>query len=233
MRPGEPIARARRAVSAERARSSTIVQVTNLGITVKDSPQSTLVFVTRLDNGQPVAGARVSIVNTRTSSSGGHDRRDGVALAPALPLRKPDDWYELSFLVTAEKDGDVAYVGSDWNEGIQPWDFGHTYQLWEATDILRGSVFTDRGVYKPGEDVHVKAIVRADTPNGVRLLPAGIDARRQRHDSRNREVDRRTLTMNRWSSAEWTWTVPADGTLGTYTIEALRAWIAGGRAGND
>jgi hypothetical protein len=30
----------------------------------------------------------------------------------------------LRFIVTAEKDGDIAYVGSDWNEGISPWDFG-------------------------------------------------------------------------------------------------------------
>ena len=35
---------------------ASVVQVTNLGITVKDSPQNTLVFVTRLDNGAPVPG---------------------------------------------------------------------------------------------------------------------------------------------------------------------------------
>ncbi len=135
-------------------------------------------------------------------------------------MRKPDDWYELSFVVTAEKDGDLAYVASDWNEGIRPWDFGSSYALWEATDILRGSVFTDRGVYKPGEDVHVKAIIRADTPTGVRLLPAGSPLDIKVTDNRNREVDRRRVTVNRWSSAEWTWTVPAGGTLGNYTIEA-------------
>jgi len=54
-----------------------------------------------------------------------------------------------------------------------PWDFGQPMNLLEATDILRGSVFTDRGVYKQGEEVHIKAIVRADTPNGVRLLKSG------------------------------------------------------------
>jgi hypothetical protein len=69
--------------------------------------------------------------------------------------------------------------------------------------------------------VHVKAIVRTDTPNGIRLLPAGsaIDIRVE--DSRSREVDRRTVTLNRWSAAEWTWTVPADSTLGNYSVRAL------------
>ena len=147
--------------------------------------------------------------------------RDGIALAPALPLRPPDNWHELSFIVTAEKDGDFAYVASDWNEGIMPWEFDVPFQLWESTDILRGSVFTDRGVYKPGEPIHVKAIVRSDTPNGMRLLPAGSALDVRVHDSRNREVDRRTITINRWSSAEWTWTVPADATLGNYRIQAM------------
>ncbi len=126
VRPGEPIPMSERAVPADRGDRSTIVQVTNLGITVKDSPQSTLVFVTRLDNGEPVpARDRHDRQHGEQANSGAaRPDRDGVALAPALPLRKPDDWYEFSFLVTAEKDGDVAYVGSDWNEGIMPWDFG-------------------------------------------------------------------------------------------------------------
>jgi len=215
--PGEAI---ERSVPIELTRA-TIVQATNLGISVKDSPQSTLVFVTRLDNGEAVADANVAIVNTGNREVWrGRTGRDGVAMAPALPLRDPSRWYELSFLVTAEKDGDLAYVASDWHEGIMPWEFGHTFQLWEATDILRGSVFTDRGVYKPGEEIHVKAIVRADTPTGVRLMPEGSAVEIRVHDSRNKEVDRRTIQLNRWSSAEWTWIVPAEATLGTYRIQA-------------
>ena len=41
------------------------------------------------------------------------------------------------------------------------------------------------------------------------------------HDSRDREVDRRTITVNRWSSVEWTWRVPADAALGSYRIDDL------------
>lgn len=216
---GEPIPQSKPVVHDER---STIVQVTNLGISVKDSPQSTLVFVTRLDNGAPVADARVTVLSLENKQLWrGTTGRDGVVMAPALPLRDPDDWYQLSFVVTAEKDGDLAYVASNWNEGITPWEFGTGYGLWEATDVLRGSVFSDRGVYKPGEEVHIKAIVRADTASGIRLLPAGSTLDVRVHDSRNKEVYRGSLTINRFSSAEWTMTVPADATLGTYSIEAM------------
>ena len=70
-----------------------LLQITNLGVSVKDSPQSTLVFVTRLDTGVPVPDARVAIVDaaTRTRWRGTTDR-DGVALAPgagAAPVLRP------------------------------------------------------------------------------------------------------------------------------------------------
>ena len=72
-------------------------------------PQSTLVFVTRLDNGEPVADARVSIVNLENKQLWrGATGKDGVVLARDAAARRRR-LCELSFVVTAEKDGDVAY----------------------------------------------------------------------------------------------------------------------------
>ncbi len=230
---GQPIPQAR---AVSQPDHSAVVQVTNLGITVKDSPQSTLLFVTRLDNGDPVAGARVALVNRQNAELWhGTTNRDGIAMAPALPLRPPgnrapvdtseDAWRiaDFWFLATAQKDGDLAYAASDWNEGIEPWTFGLGYDLWEATDILRGSVFTDRYLYRAGEDVRVKAVLRSDTPTGVKLLASGATLDVRVRDSRNREVDRRSVTVNRWSSAEWNWTIPSEATLGNYSIEVMPA----------
>ena len=68
--------------------SGTLLQVTNLGVSVKDSPQTTLVFVTRLDNAAPVEGAAVAIVDTANRERWrGTTDRDGVAIAPAMALR--------------------------------------------------------------------------------------------------------------------------------------------------
>src|SRR4030095_8864521 len=113
VKEGEVLPRTHRFGTEPSTRAS-IVQVTNLGLTVKDSPQNTLVFVTRLDTGAPVPGANVSIVRTDNSTFWrGTTGADGVAMASSTPLRHPDNWYEFSFIVTAEKDGDVAYVGSN------------------------------------------------------------------------------------------------------------------------
>lgn len=218
IQPGETIPRSRSRYADDRP-IATIVQTTNLGITVKDSPQNTLVFVTRLDNGDPVAAADVSIVRLDNSVAwSGRTNADGIALAPALQLRDARRSWEMKFIVTAAKDGDVAYVGSDWNEGIEPFMFGHRYDLGEAQPLLRGTVFSDRGVYTLGEEVHVKAILRRDTPNGVQLIATGTPLHVLLKDARDKVVDRRTVTMNAWSAAEWVATLPADGSLGNYQL---------------
>jgi uncharacterized protein YfaS (alpha-2-macroglobulin family) len=201
---------------------ASVVQVTNLGITVKDSPQNTLVFVTRLDNAVPVSGAQVSIVTLDGHTFwSGTTGADGTAMAPQSRLRDPEDWSKFAFIVTAEKDGDVAYVGSDWNEGLIPWEFGMPFNLDEADPLLRGTVFTDRGVYKLGEEVHLKAVLRYNAPAGVQLLPEGTPVSIQVRDARNQLVDDRVVKANAWSTAEWTMTVPVAGSLGNYQVSAL------------
>jgi alpha-2-macroglobulin len=223
---------------------ATLFQSTNLGLSVKDSPLNTVILVTTLDTGVPVAGANVSIRTTdnKVFWSGTTDAR-GLATATGTKLRikkrpeptsprdpntmEPEDDYEywrafgdLHFVVTAEKDGDVAYVASDWNEGVTPWDFGLNFSPEEVHALLRGTVFTDRGVYKLGEEVHAKFVVRSDTPAGMQLLPAGTKVDAVLRDSQNKEIDKRAIVLNEWSSAEWIFRVPADGALGPYTIDA-------------
>jgi uncharacterized protein YfaS (alpha-2-macroglobulin family) len=222
---------------------ATLVQVTNLGLSVKDSPQNTLIFVTRLDDGKPVAGANVSIrkMDNTVFWSGTTDA-SGLALTPRTDLRRgkkekkaeggedneeEENWWQLvsalKFVVIAEKDGDTAYCASNWNDGIQPYEFDTNFNLEEAEPLLRGTIFTDRGVYKPDEEVHAKVLLRTDTPNGIELLPAGTKVDIRTTDSRNQEVDKRSVTLGEWSSGEWTWTIPDDGSLGEYYIHATVA----------
>jgi uncharacterized protein YfaS (alpha-2-macroglobulin family) len=230
---GKSIDAAPRATQPLRA---SIVQVTNLGITVKDSPHNTLVFVTRLDNAAPVAGAKVSVVAKDNSIYwNGTTNADGVAMGPGIPhfgrreAQAPEhesqdeyaEWQRPDFIVLAEKDGDVAYVANNWNEGIEPWEFGGQFNRAESEPMLRGTVFSDRGVYKLGEQIHFKAILRQNTPTGIELLRRGTSLYVSLRDSNYRLVDERTVTVNEWSSAEWEVALPADGALGNYSVRAV------------
>jgi uncharacterized protein YfaS (alpha-2-macroglobulin family) len=226
---GSPIERAK---ASDQPRRASIIQVTNLGISVKDSPQNTLIFVTRLDNAAPVAGAKVSVVTWDNSLFwSGTTNADGVAIGPGAPRRersyeredddKENPWYRVDFLVMAEKDGDVGYVASNWNEGIDSWEFGIPYNREQAEPMLRGTVFSDRGVYRLGEEVHFKAILRENTADGIRLLKEGTSLLISLRDSQYRLIDERTVKVNGWSSADWTVRLPQDGSLGNYSVRAI------------
>ena len=252
VKDGQTIPRSSRAYDYTEPRAS-VIQVTNLGISVKDSPLNTLIFVTRLDTAQPVEGARVAIRSLDNAVFwSGVTGQNGIAIAPNTVLRlreaekeanesksernigeliEPEteedeeedlwfNWWGFKFLVTAEKDGDLAYVGSDWTEGLESWSFGLEYDLSEARSLLRGEVFTDRGVYKLGEELHLKAILRSDTPQGMRLLAAGSTVTLDLRDSQGRRIQRRTLKLNEWSSAEAAMRIPLEGALGNYQLSA-------------
>src|SRR5439155_517186 len=166
-------------------------------------------------HGPQVAG---EVLRPRSRAPG--DGAPPAAVAPALPLRGAGRSWAFRFLVTAEEAGDVAYVGSDWNEGIEPWSFGSPFDLGEAKPLLRGSVCSDRGVYKLGEEVHLKAILRSDTARGIVLLPAGTKVDLSLKDSQGDERDKRTVALGEWSSAEWALTLPAEAPLGRYQVSA-------------
>lgn len=244
VRDGAAIPKSRYAWEAPQTRA-TVVQVTNLGINVKDSPENILIFVTALDTAAPVEGAVVKIRSRDNKVVWtGVTNRDGLALGPknrlrlALPPRSEDerdlvdreeeeeeedpwyDWYGLLFVVTAEKNGDIAYVGSDWHQGLSAWEFNLNYDVAEATPLLRGEIFTDRGVYRIGDEVHFKAILRNDTAEGMKVFPAGTEATVTLRDVNGKRVDRRQLRLSEWSSAEWTFRVPEGSALGEYSVAA-------------
>ena len=138
------------------------------------------------------------------------------------PLRDADDWWKFAFIVTAEKDGDVAYVGSDWNEGIQPWDFGVPFNLNEAIAApARHGVHRSRRVQARRRG----ARSRRSCAQRARRHPAAAARARAVfvtvRDGQNRVVDERTIKVNAWSSAEWTLTLPAEGSLGNYSMRVM------------
>ncbi len=96
----------------------------------------------------------------------------------------------------------------------------HRFDLAEAQPLLRGTVFTDRGVYKLGEEVHFKAVLRSDTPKR-HAAPARRDEGRDRRPRQPRQGSRPAHASRSTNGAARSGRgVPADGPLGTYTIFA-------------
>ena len=161
-----------RAANSHWTRSHTTVVVTDLGITTKKYPNGMDVWVTSLSAARPVAGATVRAVthNNQILAEGETDA-DGIARL-RYSDRNPDGG---PWLVTAETPDDLSY--------LRPGD-----RQWVLDDVDSGGkahprtydvmLYTERGVYRPGDTIHLTGIIRDGRGLTPEAFPLEIGVRR-------------------------------------------------------
>jgi uncharacterized protein YfaS (alpha-2-macroglobulin family) len=153
------------------------LQVTDLGITVRYGFNKTAALVTRLSTGEPVENALVRLLNPAevenedTADLGalagfgsGLTGKDGLAVIPtpaeALRNNTKAEWGYKAPYVMAEKDGDRAIFSPSTHNH---WAFGVDYQRPQRAEEIAAVtfMFTDRGLYKPGETLTFRGVDRS------------------------------------------------------------------------
>ena len=153
----------------------TTALVTNLGVHFKLGRENAVAWVTTLDKGQPVAGARV-----RVSSCDGRElatattNADGVAqlsgLSPEPPACQGEGEWRNAYFVSARAGDDLAFAWSDWQRGIEPWRFNVPTSSEARADEVAHTIF-DRTLLRAGETVSMKHLLRAQGSRGFALPP--------------------------------------------------------------
>ena len=199
-----------------------LIQLTDLGAVWKRAPGETLVHVFSMQTGHAVPGAKLRLLGPKDEPLGsGTTDQHGLARLPApeqatlIEVRTDDDAHLIAF-----KNGsfgiDLARVD------VQ---FDHEGEDLSA-NRLRAMLLTERGVYQPGEIVHLKGIVR-DWSAGKSRIPAGTKGRVVVTDARDREFATRTITVSEHGSFAEDIQLPA-GVVGTFN-----ASIRFGKLGED
>ncbi|MBX3668080.1 MAG: alpha-2-macroglobulin [Rhodocyclaceae bacterium] len=146
--------------------------VTNLSVHFKRGRESSLVWVTRLQDAGPVEGARVRINDCNGNRYWeGRTGADGSArVDETLPI--PDHAYNCPYLVTARHEGDMGLVLSSWNQGIQPWQFNLPVE-WRERSTSAHTV-TDRPLFRAGETLSMKHFLRRRTSKGFAAVTENL-----------------------------------------------------------
>ena len=149
--------------------------VTNLGVHFKLGREGSLAWVTTLDKGQPVAGARVRVSDCHGKElASAQTGDDGVArfsagqVASEPPECSGDDGWRNAYFVSARSGDDMAFVWSDWQRGIEPWRFNLPTSSRVQRDTVAHTVF-DRTLLRAGETVSMKHLLRTLTGDGFGL----------------------------------------------------------------
>lgn len=197
------------------------VQVTDLGISGKFSPENDLVWVTELKTGLPVPDAEVEIRDDQNHVKwSGRTDKDGKASTPGwrlLGMTSREEWSEPQQWIFVTRGRDSAFASSDWGTGIDPYRFGISYEWSPRPAAVQGSVFTDRGIYRAGEDVHIKGIIRR-SEGGRWVIPAAAELACEIQDPFNKSVYKGRAALDEFGSLAFDFSSPEDAALGYYGV---------------
>ncbi len=193
----------------ERRSLSVWVQVTNIGLDAFADQTDLLGWATSLKDGKPATDVEIAIADVRgVAQSSDKTGSNGLARLqlPDRPGRK---------LLVARKGKDVAILPEDlnwWN------DENHSgWQKRDVSDLLGWHVFDDRGMYRPGEEVHVKGWLRSVSsgPKGdVRMAGGATSVTYSLRDSRGNEVLKGSARVSAAGGFDMAFKLPPTMNLG-------------------
>jgi uncharacterized protein YfaS (alpha-2-macroglobulin family) len=224
---------------AYRPHRRVLANVTELGVLLKAGPASGLVWVTSITTGKPVGGASVQIYSTKGKQvwSGTTDEKGLVTLPGTSRLLKPatessredvDPEEEMDYyshrsqrlIAIVEKGGDVAAVDGNWSNGIQTWNFGVEEDRRAGEKRIRGLIQSDRGIYRPGETVHFKGIVREIAIGRAPTVPTGAPVSVVVSDSRGAKLFEKKLAVTRFGGFSFDLALGEEAVTGDYSVLA-------------
>lgn len=197
--------------------------VTNLAVHFKWGRESSLVWVTTLDKGEPAGGAEVAVLDCagKLIFEGKADRQGIARIAKPLPRREAlppcrDSWDRRLF-VTARVGPDASFAFSDWDDGIETWRF--RVPSGDGDGAERIVTVFDRMLFRAGDTVHMKHFARRRTGTGFGFIPANaLPARAAIRHLGTWQTWEAPLSWNGNGSAESSWTIPKDAKLGEYEV---------------
>ena len=198
--------------------------ITRIGITLKSSQDSTLIWTSFLRTGRPAAGVPVEIRdNANKVLWRGLTDKSGFADGPGWIKLGITDWARWSrpelWVFAGSKYG-AAVMNTGWTGGVEPWRFSVNYDNSPRPRRYAAALFTERGVYRPGESVQIKGIGRKLTGGdwgGLDIPVAQITV----NDARGNRVYKATVPVDAsFSSFNNTFKIPEGAPTGVWTIEA-------------
>ncbi len=210
------------------------VQLTNLGIFAQWFPQSGSIMVQRLSDGSPVAGAKIDVYVSHIydaspapallCASGATNAQGalsitGTSIERCYAGNHPADQAPQLYIV-ARSGTDWAYVRTfDWS-GVYTYSSQINDTTWSAGQpISRGTIFSDRDMYQPGERGWFTAVCYV-LQNGALRADRNAKYTIVLRDPNGKETKLPAQTTNNYATFSFPIAFAGAQTLGYYTLVA-------------
>ncbi len=186
--------------------------VSPLNLVAKKTGTEILVWAVDLQSGQPVPELAVRVAD-QAGAQGSTDQ-DGIFRAP---IKQVESWQPL--VVFAGSQGNqFGAVSTEWQNGLGPWDFNLPSEFpapeWQAY------FYTDRPLYRPGQTVHWKGILRADDDAIYSVPPPGTKLDVTIRNSEGEAIYQQTHETNGFGTIWGDLPLDEEAGLGYYYLEA-------------
>ena len=185
----------------------------DLNLTLKAAQDEALAWVTDLKSGQPVPGATVRFTDGAQLDLSATTDDKGVAKAAFPSSRRT--WDPLLAFASADGGG-FGVVSSGWADGIGPWDFGLPGGA--SSEPYAAYVYTDRPIYRPGQTMYWKALIRRDDDAHYSIPTPGQPVTVTISDDRGNQLLVRSLPLGPQGTLNGELPLGPDATLGYYYV---------------
>ncbi|MEP6572188.1 MAG: Ig-like domain-containing protein [Gemmatimonadota bacterium] len=231
-RPGSPLLQLVQVTSPQfdsvtrASQPHAIVQVTDLGVHARIGVAEGAVWVTAASTGQSRPGAMVTLYNNKgVARASARTNADGVAylsgFRPDTSSEESSSEFEGYVVATLGNDRALTTI-SQYDPDLSPWQFNVRSAWGEERLPAAGAVFTERGIYRPGEAVYAKAILRDGNLGALKAPPVGTRVRWLFSDRESGTLRDTTVVLSTFGTAAQTITLPAGLALGTYEVKVQR-----------
>ena len=202
-----------------------LAQVTNLGATGKFSAQNSLFFTSKLSDSKPEEGVEATILDPKGRPVWrGKSGADGRIEAPGWSQLLGDkaisgEYYSTPPLFLFLKKGeDQVYIQNGGFGEIYSWQFD-VWQRWSSSShYLAAEVYSERGLYRPGEEVHLRGSLR-DREDDQWVLPQVGELHFTVKDSRDRKIQEGKVSLSEFGTFHHTITLEPKAPTGAYRVD--------------
>ncbi|MGW8250749.1 MAG: MG2 domain-containing protein, partial [Anaerolineales bacterium] len=193
-----------------------LLVVSDVQVTFKLGATDVLVWTVDLDGITPRAGLPVTVYDGAGTAlvSGETDER-GLFYSSISPIRDPYTTYYA--VISQPGEADFGMALSSWSQGINPWDFNLSGNV--QPPQLKGYFYTDRPLYRPGQTVYFRGVVR-QAFNGRYDMPEFSSLPMVLYHDYGQEVARFDLPLSEFGTLNGEYSLPEDARLGNYRLAA-------------
>ncbi len=214
---------------SRRHRPIALVQVTDLGAHARIGATDGVVWVTGVSDGLPRSGATVTLHHPSGAVlAAAKTGADGIARLAAIRTPPPEpgteDYGRPEGYVAVALGADRTLVPLNrYDPDLSPWRF-NVSAAWGSQRLpVAAAAFTDRGIYRPGERVHAKSIVRTGLLGKLAVPPKGDSLRWVFYDRSGQDAERgrlveATMALSPFGTAQASFVVPPAAGLGRYEV---------------